>query len=683
MILTKDECISYLREQSPQVFLTVDKQRKGFVCPVCNNGTGSNGDGIKRIPRSNKYKCFKCGFSGDIFDLIGKHFGLADFKDQLEKAKELYGVEIVKNQLEHIAKAQKSIQTVIPTNTDASAYLDKCHKAVANTNFFKKRGITEESINKFNLGYDEAFNENTGNNSWKAVIIPTSNESYEARNTQVEPNSPNKGGYKYRKHGATRIFNLSALSSEKTKPIFIVEGSLDAISIIQSGGQAIALGSANNYNSLLTHLDTTTPSKPLILLLDNDEAGQKASSSLADELTKRNIPFIVAPEVIGNYHDPNDRLIKDKDGLISEIEKAILKTTLIKSPFEIAREKYLQTSASQSIVAFMEMIDLSAQRPRLSTGFTAIDKALDGGLFSGLYIIGAISSLGKTTLTLQIADNLAKQGRDVLFFSLEQSKFDLMSKSISRETFIYCKQNKVDVSNAKSNLGISDGRRWANYSEAEKEFVRECLEKYEVYSRHLFIHEGIGNISIKEIKETVKNHISFTGNKRPIVFIDYLQILKACEGDERATDKQVVDHNVTALKQLSRDFDIPVFAVSSLNRQNYSEEINMSAFKESGAIEYGSDVLIGLQLKGAGERNFDVNEAKAKNPRQIEFCILKNRNGRITPKGIELNYYPIFNFFEGVGDTNAFVEITPSLEDNIPSIDYETDFTLITEDLPF
>lgn len=56
MILTKDECISYLREQSPQVFLTVDKQRKGFVCPVCNNGTGSNGDGIKRIPRSNKYK---------------------------------------------------------------------------------------------------------------------------------------------------------------------------------------------------------------------------------------------------------------------------------------------------------------------------------------------------------------------------------------------------------------------------------------------------------------------------------------------------------------------------------------------------------------------------------------------------------------------------------------------------
>ena len=130
-----------------------------------------------------------------------------------------------------------------------------------------------------------------------------------------------------------------------------------------------------------------------------------------------------------------------------------------------------------------------------------------------------------------------------------------------------------------------------------------------------------------------------------MVFIDYLQILKAAEGDERATDKQITDHNMTFLKQLSRDFDIPVFAVSSLNRQNYSEKINMAAFKESGAIEYGSDVLMGLQLKGAGERDFDINAAKEKNPREVELVILKNRNGGISTKGIELNYYPVFNSF--------------------------------------
>lgn len=693
LTMTRDEATSYIKEQSPQVFLDMDKQRKGFVCPECNNGTGSNGDGIKRIPRSNQYKCFKCGFSGDVFDLIGKHFGLSEFNDQFDKAKELYGIDVEKyhsSPSERTVKAQETIKTVMPTPTpsaDVSAYLDKCHKAVSETTFFKDRGITQESIDKFNLGYDADFKESTGKFSWKAVIIPTSNETYEARNTTVNPNDDKGSGYKYRKHGQTRIFNLAALSTEKTKPIFVVEGSLDAISIIQSGGQSIGLGSANNYTSLLKELDTVTPAQPLVLLLDNDEAGQKAISSLSAELTKRNIPFITAPEVLGDYHDPNDRLMKDKDGLASEVAKAITKTAEIKAPQDMAKEKYLQTSVSQSIGAFRDMIHQSAQRPKLSTGFNAIDNALDGGLFSGLYIIGAISSLGKTTLTLQIADNLVQQGRDVLFFSLEQSKYDLMSKSISRETFIYCKQNNIDVNNAKSNLGILDGRRWADFNSTENKVVSEAFNKYEGYSKHLFIHEGIGNISVQEIRETVKNHISFTGNKRPIVFIDYLQILKASDGDERATDKQIVDHNVTALKQLSRDFDIPIFAVSSLNRQNYSEEINMAAFKESGAIEYGSDVLIGLQLKGAGEKDFNVNEAKAKSPREVQFCVLKNRNGKITSTGIDLNYYPIFNCFECAGENDGFVTITPDMEDSIPFKTDENGFLTITDEeiaeLPF
>ena len=71
----------------------------------------------------------------------------------------------------------------------------------------------------------------------------------------------------------------------------------------------------------------------------------------------------------------------------------------------------------------------------------------------------------------------------------------------------------------------------------------------------------------------------------------------------------------------------------------------MEAFKESGAIEYSSDVLIGLQLKGAGEKNFDANEEKKKSPREIELIILKNRNGSTGDK-LGYRYYPLFNYFE-------------------------------------
>jgi len=89
-----------------------------------------------------------------------------------------------------------------------------------------------------------------------------------------------------------------------------------------------------------------------------------------------------------------------------------------------------------------------ATEPELiSTGFNTLDVALDGGLFEGLYVIGAISSLGKTTLAIQIADYLASQGRDVLYISLEMSRYEIMAKSISRHTLLYCKENGLDQKN--------------------------------------------------------------------------------------------------------------------------------------------------------------------------------------------------------------------------------------------
>ena len=78
----------------------------------------------------------------------------------------------------------------------------------------------------------------------------------------------------------------------------------------------------------------------------------------------------------------------------------------------------------------------------------------------------------------------------------------------------------------------------------------------------------------------------------------------------------------------------------------------MLAFKESGAIEYSSDVLLGLQFKGAGP-NLNDTEARRKNPRDIQLKVLKNRNGQ-TGDTIDFDYYPMFNYFKetdiNVGD---------------------------------
>ena len=89
---------------------------------------------------------------------------------------------------------------------------------------------------------------------------------------------------------------------------------------------------------------------------------------------------------------------------------------------------------------------------------------------------------------------------------------------------------------------------------------------------------------------------------------------------------------------------IPIIGISSLNRNSYKEAVTMSAFKESGSIEYSSDVLMGLQFKGVGEKDFDVDKAKSEIPRELVLKILKNRNGR-TGGEIEFSYYPQFNYF--------------------------------------
>ena len=99
------------------------------------------------------------------------------------------------------------------------------------------------------------------------------------------------------------------------------------------------------------------------------------------------------------------------------------------------------------------------------------------------------------------------------------------------------------------------------------------------------------------------------------------------------------------LKRISRDFKTTVFGISSFNRDNYRNAVSMQSFKESGAIEYSSDVLLGLQFKGVESNDFDFNKARNKDPREFELVVLKNRNGKSGNK-VGLNFYPLFKFFK-------------------------------------
>lgn len=646
--MDRQEAREQLKGQLKSYVESITSKSKGanmYVCPLCGSGTGSHNTGAFSITKDGKsWKCFSCNKGGDIFDLIGEHEQIADHSEQLKRAGELYGITIesyrataqedfreYQNQPKNEQYTHNSTHT-----TDYTQFFLQANRDIEKTDYH--RGLSIETLNRFKIGYVESWRHPKAPNAPASprLIIPTSKESYLARDTRKQIPEEQKP-YSKSKVGSIHIFNAKALQTA-TKPIFIVEGELDALSIIEVGGEAVALGTTTKVKGLLELLKTKKPEQPLIIALDNDEAGEKAYKELSEGLQELNI-ISYRYNPAGEYKDANEALQGNREALRQAVEEA----EHIQDEAEQAKkEAYLNTSTAHYLQSFIDGIAESVNTPYIPTGFNKLDTVLDGGLYEGLYIVGAISSLGKTTLITQIADQIAQAGHDVLIFSLEMARAEIMAKSISRHTLQQVLNNGGEIRNAKTTRGITTGKRYENYSKAEKELIQNAIIDYSKYAEHIYISEGIGNIGAEQIRETVKQHILFTGNT-PVVVIDYLQILAPYS--ERATDKQNTDKAVMELKRISRDYKTPVIGISSFNRANYSVAVSMEAFKESGAIEYSSDVLFGLQLKGAGKKDFDPNEAKKKSPREIELVILKNRNGSTGDK-LGFKYYPLFNYFE-------------------------------------
>lgn len=635
-------------------FLKPDKSGKGFICPICGSGSGKNGTGITTKDGIH-YTCWRgCYQSKDIIDIIGLQYGLTNYREKLEKTCEELGLSLESfdnpQVLENLqGERWKNKVREEPTESlapmgDYQEFYRQCCENLKNIDYLLKRGISFEVQQKFGIGYYPEWQSPTalrkGYNPPKTprIIIPTSIDSYVA--VDVRPRgsiSEQEKKYVKVKEGKVQLFNIKALQ-EMTEPVFVVEGEIDALSVIEVGHSAIGLGSVSNYKKLVNEVAKKPPKFPLLIALDNDESGRQTSVKLLEELQKINIECYEV-DINGEYKDSNEYLVEDREKFKAKVEDSLQN---LHSLAENKKTDYVQNySAVKYLREFVNVLNDKINTPSIETGFKSLDEELDGGLYEGLYVIGAISSLGKTTFCLQIADNIAKRGQDVLIFSLEMAKNELIAKSLSRLTAELTITKHLPITMAKSLRGITKAKLYENYTVEEKNLIKEAIQKYEEYGERMYISEGIGNIGVKAIRERVEQHIHFMGNA-PVVIVDYLQIL--APHNERATDKQNTDKSVLELKRISRDYKIPVLGISSFNRENYKVGVSMQAFKESGAIEYSSDVLIGLQLLGAGSNGFNADEERKKNPRQVELKILKNRNGKVGGE-ILFEYYPQFNYF--------------------------------------
>lgn len=518
-------------------------------------------------------------------------------------------------------------------------------------------GIDLATAKKLGIGYIEHWTpeEDKYSKPSQRFILPFSGDHYIALDA-TEPEKEGKPNFVRIGQPENWIYRAEIIeTAPATEPIFITSSALDALAVIATGEEAIALTKTTHIDKLVNLLRESNRDLFIIISTQNPVEGEYLQTALEGSLvTTYRVELTTPTESAFSRHK------RDRASFMEALASTLLEE---KSARKEARTKTVEELEKNTALAelgkFKEKIEKGTAPVIIPTGFSNLDSLLAGGLRSGLYVLGAISSLGKTSLLIQLADNIAKQGRSALYISLEMAREELVAKCISRLSYERSMKKYGRFNTAQTTFRILDTHKYKSYELDTQEIVKDAIEELEARAQNLIILEGVGELGVADIRakaQTIKN----LQGTAPVIFIDYLQIL-APTPDYRGTDKQITDKNILELKRLSRDLNTPVVCISSFNRDNYREPVSTYSFKESGAIEYTCDVLLGLQYKGMdyteGEKqNSDkrreridkvIETARANGrsgqPQALEIKVLKNRNA-LTGKSA-IDFVPMFNYF--------------------------------------
>lgn len=296
-------------------------------------------------------------------------------------------------------------------------------------------------------------------------------------------------------------------------------------------------------------------------------------------------------------------------------------------------QQVLHPAASSSVrMAVESVLDdfqslISTEDPKalygLKTGFEKMDDLLMG-LNTGLYIIGARPSVGKSSYMMNIIQNVCvHQNNPTLVFSLEMSMEQLIKKMI--------------YSIAKLSYHRLTARGAGRYIPTKAELVRMKDATMKANNAPLHIDDKAG-VSIEYIMTTARRYKRDFGIK--MIAVDYIQLIR-CNSRKAQQSKNIeVSEISSGLKSLSKELNIPVVALAQLNREaaggSKPTPPKMHQLRDSGSLEQDADVIGFLH-------RFDY-EGNDERKGEAEINIAKNRNG---PTGrIDLKWIPEYTQFE-------------------------------------
>jgi len=267
--------------------------------------------------------------------------------------------------------------------------------------------------------------------------------------------------------------------------------------------------------------------------------------------------------------------------------------------------------------------------PYVLSGFTGLDELLGGFQHSDLIIIGGRPSMGKTSLSLNIARNAAvEQGACVALFSLEMARDSLVWRLLSSES---------GVNLSRIRLGL--------HTEEEEKKIMEATGKLSETSIYV---DDTPQLRMVEMRSKARrlhqeHHID-------LIILDYMHLMQA---DSRTENRvQELSFLSRSLKGLARDLDVPVLALSQLSRASEfraSHVPQLSDLRESGSIEQDADVVVFVnrdELHYPTREAWEAAHEGEQYPPPADIIVAKHRNGPIGQ--ISLRFVPRTTRFENI-----------------------------------
>jgi replicative DNA helicase len=238
------------------------------------------------------------------------------------------------------------------------------------------------------------------------------------------------------------------------------------------------------------------------------------------------------------------------------------------------------------------------------TGFRDLDSLLAGFQKSDLIILAARPSVGKTALALDIARQTATQHKTAVgYFSLEMSAQQLVDRMVSAEA-------RVNSWNLRTGR-ITDADDWTR--------IRDAYER--LGSAPIYINDepGINILKMRAVARRLKRE-----NGLGLIMVDYLQLMAPTNTRQSDSMVQQVTEISRSLKNLARELDVPVLAMSQLSRavEQRGGKPRLSDLRDSGSIEQDADVVMFIHRE-------DKTNKESERPNIAEILIEKHRNGPV------------------------------------------------------